>query len=94
MATQVEHMPGVGGRTPVASYPWDEWLDGSKWRLEKGVDYKVATTAMRAYVYRAAKARGVEVETVRGDGDQSLTIRRILPEDELAADVEPVEDAA
>lgn len=98
MAKMVDRMPGVGGRTPVMSYPWDDWLDGSTWRLERGVDYKVATTAMRAYVYRAARARGVDVETVRGDNGQSLTIRRIVLERDdpgpAAERVQQAEDAA
>lgn len=91
MATRVESMPGAGGRTPVTSYPWDRWLDGSTWRLERGTDYKVATTAMRAYAYRAARARGVTIETVRSSDGQSLTLRRTTPED---ARPESTEDAA
>lgn len=75
MATQVEQMPGPGGRLPQDAYPWEKWLDGRAWHLERGRDYTVATTAMRAYVYRAARRHEVTVHTVRDTDDNGITIR-------------------
>jgi len=79
MATVVEQLPHPGGRRPPGEYPWDEWLDGQTWVLQQGVDYTVATRAMRAYAYRAGRARDLTVSTVRGDDDTSLTIRAKRP---------------
>jgi|MudIll2142460700_1097286.scaffolds.fasta_scaffold04263_3 surface antigen len=75
MAHQVAQLPGVAGRTPVSSYPWDRWLDGNAWHLSAGEDYTVATTALRAYIYRQAAARGINVKTVRDVDDTGITIR-------------------
>lgn len=35
---QIEARTGGAGRKP--KYPWDEWLDGSLWQLESGVDFE------------------------------------------------------
>jgi len=74
MATMVEHLPGVGGRTPTVAYDWDKWLNGEKWHLSRGTDYQVATTAIRAYAYRVAAARGMRVKTVRDPDNQGLSL--------------------
>ena len=58
MAAEVEALPGSGGRTRHRADPWHLWLDGRSWHLSRGVDYTVATVAMRAYVYRAAADAG------------------------------------
>ncbi len=80
MATKVEQLPGVGGRTPHDAYPWKSWLDGNAWHLKRGTDYEVATTAIRAYAYRAAKAAGCIVRTVRDRDGQGITIQAFDPE--------------
>lgn len=74
MATMVEQLPGVGGRTPTFAYDWDKWLNGKSWHLKRGVDYKVATTAIRAYAYRVAGARGLKVKTVRDPDGQGISL--------------------
>lgn len=79
MAEQVQSLPGVAGRTPVNSYPWDEWLDPDlgPWHLRRGEDYRIATTAIRAYAYRQAQARGLAVITVRDRDDNGITIHAV-----------------
>jgi hypothetical protein len=74
VATEVDQIPGAGGRTPVASYPWDVWLKPGKRKLSRTpgedgtADFTVAPQAMRAYVYREARSRSISVRTVlRGD---------------------------
>lgn len=79
MAQQLDRMPGAGGRTPRGSYPWDEWLNGDKWHLRRGQDYRVKTLAMRAYVYRFAGIHGVTVSTVRDPDDQGISIHAHRP---------------
>jgi hypothetical protein len=36
-------------------YPWDEWLDGSWWLIEKGKDYFIKTKSMRKLIYDKKK---------------------------------------
>jgi hypothetical protein len=80
VATEIDRMPGVAGRTSPRDYPWDEWLRvGSKWQLVRGVDYRVATRAFRSYCYDAAAARGVKVATVTSPCSQQLSIRAYTP---------------
>ncbi len=55
---------GAGG----ALYPWDEWFDGSIWRLVKGVDYLVATPTMRSNIYNEAVRRGLKARTGETEG--------------------------
>lgn len=86
MATMVEHLPGVGGRTPHDAYPWTQWLNGKPWHLKRGTDYKVATTAIRAYAYRAAKAANCVVKTVRDPDGQGITIQAFEPPEDETAD--------
>lgn len=73
MADRVDSMPPPGGRKPFEDYPWDTWFDGNPWHLVRGKDYSVETTAMRAYVYRAATARDLAVATVRDPDGNGLT---------------------
>lgn len=35
---QIVSRTGGAGRKP--KYPWDEWLDGSYWQLESGIDFE------------------------------------------------------
>lgn len=36
-------------------YPWDEWLDGHWWLIEKGIDYHIKTKSMRKLIYDKKK---------------------------------------
>lgn len=81
MAHEIDQLPGAGGRKRFEDYPWADWLNGNVWTLEHGKDFAVAATAMRAYVYRAARQRGIKAETVRTPGQ--LHIKALLePEGE------------
>lgn len=64
MAEQLDtfDFPGPGRRS---LYPWDEWLNGSVWRLTAGEDF---TTTPKAFM-RAANAAGAR----RGLAVQSTT---------------------
>lgn len=68
----------AGGR--VAKYPWDEWLDGSVWRLIGGWDFQPSAGNFRRVVYAAAKRRGLEVRTTVQDGDVILQALALDPE--------------
>lgn len=46
-------------------YPWDEWMDGSCWKLRAGVDYRVSTESFRATAYKQATRSGHTVQVLR-----------------------------
>lgn len=66
MAERVEEMPPR--RAGAAKYPWEEWMDGSVWKLTQGEDFPNAARSFRQAVYAAAKIRGgvAECREVRG----------------------------
>ena len=63
---------GTRGRHDL--YPWDEWLDGSVWRIRRGEDFEVSIVAIRSAVHQAAARRGHKVETATEDED-TLVLR-------------------
>lgn len=65
---------------PVSKYPWDEWLDGSVWRLIGGRDFQVPADNFRRHVCTTAKRRGLEVRTTVQDGDVILQALALDPE--------------
>lgn len=68
MAHEIERLPGPGGRKQFREYDWKSWFNGSVWTLERGKDFDVEVTAMRTYVYKAARIEKVRVRTVRTPG--------------------------
>lgn len=76
---------GLPGRKTSEKYPWDKWLDGRVWRLDRGEDFTQNIEAMRNAIRRAAVARGKTVTTrsredciylqVIADGDKLVPIR-------------------
>lgn len=55
--------PGKGGALP--KYPWEDWTDGSPWRIHRGQDYDISTESMAAVVRNYARRVGLTVETKR-----------------------------
>lgn len=45
-----------------AKYPFDEWFDGSIYKLVAGEDYKVKSPSMRAAIKRQADERKIEID--------------------------------
>lgn len=57
MAERITHFtPRPDGRP--ALYPWDEWLDGSAWRIRRGEDFTVAPESMATQIRNTARDRG------------------------------------
>lgn len=54
-----------------AIYPWDEWADGSVWRLTRDEDFRVTVNAMKASAYSEARRRGLKALT--GPGPDAAT---------------------
>jgi hypothetical protein len=66
MAERVATMPAARPFVRESKYPWEEWLDGSIWKLTPGFDFSKQGT-MRSLVGQRAKKMGLKV-TVRWDG--------------------------
>jgi hypothetical protein len=81
MAQKLDAFPVAAQRS---SYPLDEWLDGSPWRLVKGEDFDQSPTSMRSMLSTAAKARGMRLRTRRRteNGQEALLIEAYKPTDE------------
>lgn len=43
------------------SYPWDQWFDGSIWRIEQGVDFKTHPLMMERIIRTRATARKAKI---------------------------------
>ena len=69
MAEKIEELPMIanGGGRP-AKYPWAEWLDGSAWKLTRGVDFEPTVATMRQRVLAQAQAQHLKA-TTRTNGD-------------------------
>lgn len=63
MAEIVNEPPFVWSQRNSDGYPWDEWLNGSLWRLVAGADFQGDVTVFRRKAYAAAKARDMAVGT-------------------------------
>lgn len=87
MAEKIESLPE--GRTGSHAVQ-DEWLDGSAWNLTQGEDYKRSTSAMRAALSTAGRARGLRLRSRRGvaeDGRETIAVQ-FAPAGEGAASSE------
>ena len=55
---------GSNGRVPTPhpkAYPWEEWIDGSVWKIYRHADYRSKTVSMANMLQRAARERGMKV---------------------------------
>jgi hypothetical protein len=82
MAERIDALGPVRGRPQL--YPWDEWMDGSAWRIRRGDDFLVSATSMAAQLRIRGNRLGVDVSA------------RVVDEDtvEFQFLVEPPERAA
>lgn len=64
----------TSGLRTFMRYPWDEWLDGSIWHLERGQDFLVDRQNMRSMIYTNAAKRGLSV-TVHYVGKDALELQ-------------------
>lgn len=60
MATVME---AAGNLTTRPRYDWDNWLDGRRWLLVRGVDFSQAIRSFRGYAFTVAKQRGLRIAT-------------------------------
>ena len=57
MATQISSLSErrVGG---PAKYPWDQWMDGGAWRIQKGEDFASEPHSMASTIRKRADQFG------------------------------------
>lgn len=80
MAKKLENHSWGNTRPGRARYPWEEWLDGDVWMLEKDVDYQRDNVSFRVAVHQAAKSRGMSVMT-ESTPEGNMIIQAIKQED-------------
>lgn len=62
-------------------YPWDEWLDGSVWKLTKADDFPgVKAETMRTAAQAAAQKRDLKVRTSVQDEGEAVIVQSYAPE--------------
>lgn len=44
-------------------YPYDEWFDGSVWKLVQYEDFFVSPRSMQSAIYQSARKRNLKVKT-------------------------------
>lgn len=69
MATKLVDMPKRRG------HPWDEWTDGSAWRIRRGEDFPGQLESMCVRLYSKAKELGKELEIKVEKEDDSIAFR-------------------
>lgn len=57
MAERIDTFKARTGRPAI--YPWEQWLDGSAWRIRKGVDFQIPVTSMAAIIRQRAEREGM-----------------------------------
>jgi hypothetical protein len=74
MAQRIDEWP----KSLSTGYPWDEWLDGSIWKLKADEDFKAKVQTFRSNAGTQARKRGGKIRSrlFREDnGDEYLIIQ-------------------
>jgi hypothetical protein len=80
MAQKLNAMPKRRGRASV--HPWDQWADGSVWKITQGEDFPGAVESMRTQLYGKARRLDKNLELVVEGESISF---RMTPKDEDAS---------
>jgi hypothetical protein len=77
MARTLDSFPDDAEQAPRGRYPWNQWLDGNPWELEKGTpeevkagtkDFHVAPKSFTSAAKQAARTKGGTIRTApKGD---------------------------
>lgn len=84
MAERVQEMPKVTRQGRTSKFPWDQWLDGSIWRLVENEDWDPADYSNRkdgvpakgfiSVAIAAANSRGSGLSTVHTEEDGKAVV--------------------
>lgn len=61
---------------PNNKFPLDQWFNGEVWELEQGVDFEWRSDTMQQFLRRAARQRGLRVETHTNQSSIRLQVIR------------------
>ena len=58
-------------------YPWEEWLDGNVWQLDRGADYSAKATTIISNARLQARRRGGSVRTrfLKHNGQEAIVLQ-------------------
>lgn len=73
MAIRLDTMPKRRGRASV--HPWDEWADGSAWKITQGEDFTGDLESMRTQLYGKARTLEKTVELVVDKDEKTITFQ-------------------
>lgn len=60
---------------PDPKHRWDQWFDGSIWKLTAGYDFTCTLASMRQQIYAAARERGYVVSVFTELDESALIIK-------------------
>lgn len=61
-------------------YPYEDWFDGSVWKLKMYEDFFVHPKSMQSAVYQAARRKNLKVRTHIPRTDDALYVQVIIDE--------------
>lgn len=70
-----ERVSGFEFKRGPQRYDWEQWADGSQWKLIRGVDYTCEDHVMRSAVYTHAERVGKRASTKAVDGGLVIQFR-------------------
>ena len=70
----------VGYKTHgLTKYDWESWLDGSAWKLTRGIDFSCDVSAFRAVAYAAAKRCRKKITVRKQSDDVIIVVAKVSP---------------
>jgi hypothetical protein len=93
MARRLVRFPSARPRDQ-RKYPWEEWTDGSPWKIRQGEDYDVASENMRVNLHMKAGTLSLKVRThkVQDDRGEGLVFQFYRPEETEVASKQAAKD--
>jgi hypothetical protein len=65
MAKKLDAMPVVKSGSQANRYPWDEWLNGEVWQLERGTDFIPESSVFATFANRKVRDAGLALRVSR-----------------------------
>lgn len=58
-------------------YPYDDWFDGSVWKLKQYEDFFISPESMRSAIYMAARRKGIKCKTHVPRTQDALYVQKV-----------------
>lgn len=75
MAEKLSEFPAHRRGVRTSQYPWDEWFDGSVWKLTEGEDFTCKPESLRSSATAAAAAQGLALKTSVDPDDNAVILQ-------------------